>query len=100
MAAAPLAMPDPAPAGEMLAAAFHFLGVGGGVAGGVVEPAREHGVGTDRAGFLREEDEDRLGDVLCEMGVAHLPMGGGVDEIHVAGDQGGEGVLVAVVGVL
>ena len=44
-------------------------------------------------GFARENDEDRLGDVLGQMGVAHLPQRGGINQPDVAFDQRGKGRL-------
>ena len=45
-------------------------------------------------GYWREKD--RLGDFLGEVGRAHLPERGGIDEIQVAADQLGERGMRAV----
>jgi hypothetical protein len=39
-----------------------------------------------------------LGDIFGLVGVAKLAEGGGVDEVDVTGDEGGEGMLVAGIG--
>ena len=49
------------------------------------------------AGFARQDDEHGLGDFLGMMGVAGKAQGGGIDEIHVPGDERGEHELVAAV---
>jgi hypothetical protein len=43
------------------------------------------------AGLARQNDEDRLGDFLCQMRVAHLSQCHGIDEIDMPGDQLGKG---------
>jgi hypothetical protein len=52
--------------------------------------------------FAGEEEEDGLGDIVGEVGVADLAEGGGVDEVDVGGDEGLEGesghALVSPVG--
>ncbi len=73
-------------------------GVGGAVAGGAEEPAVELAVGGEAWGFLRDEDEDGLGDVFGGLGVAHEAAREGIDPVDVAADELGEGVLVFVGG--
>ena len=75
-------------------------GVGGGVAGGVVEPTGEEDGRLEAGGALGEEEEDGLGGVVGEVAVAAgLAEAGVVDEVGVAVDELGEGVVVVVAGV-
>ncbi len=80
------------------AGGFLFECVGSAVAGGAEEPAVELAVGGEESGFLRDEDEDGLGDVLGGLGVADEAVGEGIDPVDVAADELGEGVLVFVGG--
>ena len=50
-------------------------------------------------GFAGKDDEDGLGDFLGVMGIAGEAQGGGIDEVHVARDEGGEGRPGIVAGV-
>ena len=54
---------------------------------GAAEPACEHGFPTEAAGLAREDDEDRLSDILGQMRIAHLPECGGVDKRKVTLDE-------------
>ncbi len=74
-------------------------GVGGAVAGGAEEPAVELAVGREEWGFLRDEDENGLGDVFGELGVPDEAAGSGIDPIDVAADEFGECCLVFAGGV-
>jgi hypothetical protein len=65
------------------------------VVGGFEKPAAEGGVGAEVGGVFGDEDEDGLGDVFGEGGVADLAECGGVDEVEVALDEGGEGGVAA-----
>ena len=76
-----------------LAAAVGAAGVLGTEAGRLKEPAGEGGAIAKSVGFLNEEEEDGLGDVVGVVGA--LAGGGGVDEVDVARDEGGEGGGVA-----
>jgi hypothetical protein len=58
-----------------------------GVAGGFEQPAGEKGAGAQARGLAGENEEDSLGDLLGEMRVAHLPQGGGMDEIEMPRDE-------------
>ena len=58
--------------------------------GDLVEPACE-GAGADFFGALGEQDEDGLGDVFGEMGIAQDALGGGMDGGEVTVDELAEG---------
>jgi hypothetical protein len=78
------------------AAGFGADGVGGGVSGGVVEPAGQEDGRLEAAGAPGEEEEDGLGGVVGEVGVAAgLAEAGVVDEVGVAVDEGGKGAWSA-----
>ena len=67
------------------AAGFGAASVGGTIPGGFEEPAGEVLAVAQVAGFLDQEDEDGLGDIVGLGG--ELSFGGGVDEIAVALDE-------------
>ena len=70
------------------AAGFGAKCVGGGVAGGVVEPAGEDDGRLEAGGALGEEEEDGLGGVVGKVAVAAgLAEAGVVDEVGVAADE-------------
>src|SRR5438445_7908713 len=83
----------------MFATGFDFSGVGGGVAGGHEKPVGEDGGGAEHSGLLDEDDEHGLRHVFRQVPVVDLAQRGGVDEVDVAGGEGGEGLLVVVGGV-
>ena len=73
--------------------------VDGTATGHRVEPGREKGIGFHVGGVAGEFDEDLLGHLLGEMRAAHLAEGGGVNQVEMAGDQGGKGRFGMPVGV-
>jgi hypothetical protein len=77
------------------AALSAFARIQDAVVGGFEKPTAEGGVGAEVGGFFGDEDEDGLGDVFGEGGVADLAESGGVDEVEVALDDGGEGSVAA-----
>ncbi len=80
------------------AAGFAALEVGGGVDGAVVEPAAEAFGGVEGVGAGGELDEDTLNDVVGHGGVAVETLEGcAVDEVAVAGDEGGERCVAAAI---
>ena len=58
-----------------------------GVTGGSEEPCREDGFLAECREFLLEDEEDNLGDIGGEVGVAYLAQGGGIDEVSVLADE-------------
>src|ERR1043166_7159937 len=67
-------------------------GVVGGVARGAEEPASEHGGVADRPRLARQDQEDRLLDVVGPMWVARLPQRRGIDRVDVPPNKLGERV--------
>jgi hypothetical protein len=59
----------------------------GNVARRAIQPGGEDGVGIQRPGFVRQDDEDGLGDILRQMRVSHLPQCGGMNERKMSQDQ-------------
>jgi uncharacterized membrane protein len=82
-----------------LAAGFAADEIDGGAAGDDVEPRGERLAGREIAGATGEVEEDGLGDVFGEVRWADLAARGGINEIEMAGDELGEGSLVAGAGV-
>jgi hypothetical protein len=66
---------------------------GGREPGGLIQPARKNDSGAQSTSFFRQDDEDRLRDFLGGVGIAGLPQRGGIDQVDVTRDEGGEGVL-------
>jgi len=84
-----------------LTAALAAQGFGGDETGVTVQPAAEPDFAGKTFGEAREVNEDGLGDVLGEVGVAADEAdGGGIDEIEVAGGEFAKGGFRAVVGVI
>ena len=52
------------------AAALHFQGVGGQVAGGPVEPAGQDGIGFEAGGLAGQQNENGLGDLFRQLRLA------------------------------
>jgi len=75
----------------LLAAGSAFAGVFADVVGDSEEPSGKDGGGGERGGFLEEDEEGGLGNVVGERGVGELAAGGGVDEGEVLRDDLGEG---------
>lgn len=73
--------------------------LGGDIAGGAMEPAGEDGMVRQGGGVLGEGDEDGLGGILGEVGVADDPERDGVGEVDVSPDEFAEGGLGVVLGV-
>jgi len=59
---------------------------------GAEQPTGQGFVVAQGAGFFRENDEDGLRDLFRVMRIAGLPERNGIDEVHVARHQGGEGL--------
>lgn len=72
----------------------------GGQAGGLKQPARKRPVVAQLPGLFGEDDKDRLGDFLGVVRVADLAQGDGIDQIDMARDQGGKGLVRMIFGVL
>ena len=82
-----------------LAAGFAADDINGGAAGDLIEPRGEDGVGREAVRVAGEVGEGGLGDFLGELRRADLPERGGMDEVEVAADEFGEGVLGVLAGV-
>jgi hypothetical protein len=81
---------------RLLVVSSPLVGVSGphrGVSGHLEEPRRKGRVPEEGGGLAGEDDEDGLGDVLCEVAVADDAGGGGEDPVDVAADELGEGLL-------
>ena len=59
-----------------LPAMLRLQRVGGGEAGGAIEPAGQHRARTEGTGLAREDDKNRLRDFLRQMRVADPPQRG------------------------
>jgi hypothetical protein len=77
----------------VFAAGLNAERVGYGETNSIKKPPREHLLGADAVGFAGEDKEDRLGNVLGFMRVADLAERRGVNEVGVAVDERGEGVV-------
>lgn len=79
----------------VLSAALGSQGCFGFETGGAKEPGRQGRVAADFLGFASENDEDVLGDFLCELGIEGSSVNAAVD--HAAGclHQFGEGFFRA-----
>ena len=82
-----------------LAAGFAADDINGGAAGDLIEPRGEDGVGREAVRLAGEVGEGGLGDFLGELRGADLAERGGKDEVEVAADDLGEGILGVLPGV-
>ena len=65
----------------------------------LIQPSGEDDVFPQRSGFLRKEDEHRLGDFLGVMRIARVAQRHGVDLVDVSRDELGKGFLGMVLDV-
>ena len=82
-----------------LAAGFAADDINGGAAGDLVEPRGEDGVGREAVRLAGEVGEGGLGDLLGQLRRADLAQRGGEDEVEVAADDLGEGLLGMLPGI-
>src|SRR5437764_4977512 len=73
---------------------------GSEILGGAMQPAGENGMIHKSRCLLRERDKYSLRDILGELGIAHHPQSGGVDEVNVASHEFGKSGLRPVLGVI
>ena len=64
-----------------------------------MQPAGQYPAIYELGGILRERNKHALGDILGEMGIANHAQRDGINEIHVAAHQFGEGRLRAGFGI-
>ncbi len=83
-----------------LAAGFLAHDINGGPPRHRIQPGGENGVGLELSGLPREVGKGGLGDFLGQLRRADLPERGGIDEVHMALHERGEGGLRVVVGEL
>jgi hypothetical protein len=76
-----------------LPAGFFSHHINGCPARDLVQPGRQNGVGLQLAGVSREIGKNGLGDFLGQLRGADLAERGGEDQIEVAPDDFGEGIL-------
>ena len=95
--------------GKQFAHGFLFAGAaahiradtfGSEILGGAMQPAGENGMIHKSHCLLRERDKYSLRDILGELGIAHHPQSGGVDEVNVASHEFGKSGLRPVLGVI
>jgi len=82
-----------------LAAGLAADDINGGAAGDLIEPRGEDGVWREAVRVARKVRENGLSDFLGELRRADLPERSGMDEVEMAPDDLGEGVLGVLPGV-
>jgi len=80
-----------------LAARFAADNINGGPAGDLIEPRGEVGVRRKAVRVAGEVRKGGLSDLLRELRGAELAERGGIDEVDVAADNLGEGILGVLV---
>src|SRR5581483_11425833 len=74
----------------VLTASAQGQSFGGGISRGAVKPAGNDRPGTQRTGFARQNNENRLRNLLRQMRVTNLAQRHGIDQVDMPRHQGGE----------
>src|ERR1700722_4601209 len=77
----------------VLSAAAQGQSFGGRVSRGPVKPAGNRGLGSERTCLTRQNDEDRLGNLLRQVRVPNLAQGNRIDQIDMPRYQRGKSLL-------